>query len=43
MLKLRMVDFPAKMVARRVSEGGLTTGFPLAYASGYQNAQLQKA
>jgi hypothetical protein len=40
-LKLRVVGFPAKMVARRVSEGRLTTEFFLAYASGYQSAQLQ--
>jgi hypothetical protein len=41
-LKLRIVGFPAKMEARSVSEGGRTTDFSLAYASGYQSAQLQK-
>jgi hypothetical protein len=34
-----MVGFPAKMVARRVSEGRRTTEFSLAYASGYQKVR----
>jgi hypothetical protein len=33
--------FPS--LTRRVREGGRTTGFPLAYASGYQSAQLQNS
>jgi hypothetical protein len=42
LLKLRIVGFPAKMVARSVSEGGRTTGSPLAYASGYQKCATSK-
>jgi hypothetical protein len=42
-LKLRYGSFPDVFVTRSVSEGAVECGFSLAYASGYQNAQLQKA